>query len=270
MKRLCFILILVCFSCQEVVDVDVPDSEPRLVIEANIDWEKGTLGNNQTILLSSSTPYFSENTNVPVTGASVKVVNLNTGQEFVFLDANDGSYITDSFEPIIDHTYELEIIYSGDVYKGEETLRAVPDINEITQSVENGFDDEALEINIFFDDPPNEENYYFTKFETSYDLMPFYFPLEDEFTNGNTMTMFYEQEEDKLEPDDVVDIFLYSISERYYNYTSLLLDQADSDNPFSTTPVTLVGNCVNTTTSDLKPFGYFRLTQFVEAQYIVE
>ena len=100
--------------------------------------------------------------------------------------------------------------------------------------------------------------------------MPFYFPLEDEFTNGNTMTMFYEQEDDKLNPDDIVNINLFSISERYYNYMSLLLDQQDSDGPFSTTPVTLVGNCINTTNSEIKPFGYFRVTQFVDSDYIVQ
>ena len=79
MKRVLLLLFVICFSCEEVVDVDVPNADPRLVIEANIDWEKGTAGNVQTILLSKTTAYFSDNTNVPVIGAIVSVTNLNSG-----------------------------------------------------------------------------------------------------------------------------------------------------------------------------------------------
>jgi len=45
-------LSLIFTSCTEVIDVEVPEAESRLVIEASLDWEKGTIGNNQTITLS--------------------------------------------------------------------------------------------------------------------------------------------------------------------------------------------------------------------------
>ena len=270
MKRLFLLLIFLNLSCEEVVEVDVPNSEPRLVIEANLDWEKGTSGNNQEIKLSISTPYFSETPNVPATGAIVKVTNLNTSTEFVFTDNDNGTYSIDSFIPQLNNTYELEINYLGNIYKGKETLYPVPNIHTITQSMENGFDDESLEVNIFFDDPIDETNYYLTKFKTVYDIFPYYFPLEDEFTNGNTMTMFYEEENNELETGDNVYIYLYSISEQYYNYMNLLLNQVESDGPFNTTPVTLVGNCINVSEPDLKPFGYFRVTEMVNTEYTVE
>ena len=64
--------VFVLYSCTDVIEVDVPVAAPRLVIEASIDWEKGTLGNEQTISLSLSTPYF-DDSNTAVTGASIIV-----------------------------------------------------------------------------------------------------------------------------------------------------------------------------------------------------
>lgn len=58
-----------------VIDVDVQTGPSRLVIEASLDWEKGTTGSNQIIKLSKSTPYFDTTTNTSVTNASVRVIN---------------------------------------------------------------------------------------------------------------------------------------------------------------------------------------------------
>ena len=58
-----FILILISFliSCTDTVDVDVPNAGSRLVIEASLNWEKGTSGQTQTIKLSESTGFFDSN-----------------------------------------------------------------------------------------------------------------------------------------------------------------------------------------------------------------
>ena len=63
MKKIFLILIFIypLFSCEDVIDVDLNESEPRLVIEASINWFKGTQGNEQSIKLSLSAPFFEEN-----------------------------------------------------------------------------------------------------------------------------------------------------------------------------------------------------------------
>ena len=53
-------------------------------------------------------------------------------------------------------------------YQAHETLIPVPDINSIDQSIVDGFDDELLEINVRFDDPVNEENFYLMKLYICY------------------------------------------------------------------------------------------------------
>lgn len=279
MKNHLFILsiILMSFvSCTDVIDVEVQNAPARLTIEASLDWEKGTTGNEQFILLSTSTPYFDEIRNTGVTGASVKVTNDANGEEYVFVDQYDGTYTTSSFVPVINQSYTLEVIYNGETYRATETLTPVVDITAINQSREKGFNDEHLEVNVIFTDPEEEKNYYLFKFREQGDVFPYLEDADDEFVNGNEISWYFEKEEDDSDntkaftPGDVVDIEFFGISERYYNYIRMLIEQSGDSGPFSSIPGPLKGNCININNRDNYPYGYFRLTQVVRQSYTFE
>ena len=51
-KLFLVLLFTVYLSCEDVIDLDVPTAKPRLVIDAALDWQKGSSGNNQSITLS--------------------------------------------------------------------------------------------------------------------------------------------------------------------------------------------------------------------------
>jgi len=272
------ILLLALTSCEDVIDVPVQTAPTRLVVEASIDWEKGTAGNNQTIRLSNSSAFFDTSGNSLVTGASVKVTNNSNGTEFVFTDQNNGTYTTAAFVPEIGQSYSLEIIHNGETYSATETLNAVPDITEIYQALEDGFDDEILEAHIVFTDPEEEENYYLFKFQKQGELLPDLEVGDDEFVNGNEIDWWYEIEEADDENDvrqpfmagDVLDFEMYGISEAYNNYISILIDQIGGVGLFEATPVSVKGNCINQTNPENYAHGYFRLTQFNKASYTFE
>lgn len=254
-------------SCTDVIDVEVPEAEPRLVVEASLDWEKGTTGNVQTIYLSLSTPYFNEAVNT-VTGAIVKVTNNSTSEVFIFLDNNNGSYTTTNFVPIVDAEYTLEINYNNETYTAVETLTPVTGIKDVYQSNDQGFNKDYLEVNVTFDDPADIENFYLFKFQQQGDFLPDLLDISDEFTDGNEMHIFYEKEEFKA--GDVVAINLYGISKQYYNYIRLLIEQSSDGGPFATIPAQLKGNCINTTTPENYAFGYFRATQVSKETFTFE
>lgn len=264
-------------SCTDVIDVEVPVAPPRLVIEASMDWEKGTSGNYQEIKLSLSTPYFDNLTEEPVKGASVKVVNNEDKSEAIFTDLNDGSYSTNDFVPVMNGSYTLEVVYENETYLAVETMTPVTDITDVFQSTDNGFDKNALEVNITFDDPKDEANFYLSKFKRRGDLLQTLFDVKDEFTDGNEMVIFYEKLEDdetgekEFVPGDIVDISLYGISEAYFNYIQLLIQQSGgAGGPFSTIPAEIKGNCINVTKSENYAFGYFRVTEVDVAVYTFE
>ncbi|WP_046743464.1 DUF4249 domain-containing protein [Kordia zhangzhouensis] len=269
-----FTVLIAFISCDDKIDVDVPEAAPRLVIEASLDWEKGTSGNNQTIKLSTSTPYFDTTLNTSVIGASVKVTNNNSNVEYNFIDQNDGNYTIDNFVPVINDSYTLEVIYNGETYTATERLMSVAPITNVQQSLEGGFDDEVLDVTIFFDDPAGEENFYMFRIKEEGDLFAELEAESDEFSDGNTQEEFFEKardnddETEEYNPGDIVNIKLYGISERYYNYITLLVEQYDTGgDPFSAIPAEIKGNCINVTNEANYAFGYFRVTEFNQVTY---
>ena len=269
------ISILTLTSCTDVIEVEVPTEAPRLVIEASINWEKETVGNNQTIKLSRSSPYFDTNGAVSVLGASVKITNDTQGTVFIFTDNSDGSYSTDSFIPLVNNSYTLEVINEGETYVAQENLKPVPAILSVYQSTDYFFQD-LLEVNFEFLDPEDEVNYYYIKFQEQADLLPSLSTLKDEFINGNLITISNERRENEdinqvaYAPGDVVDMELYGISKEYYDYMTILINQSESGGPFDTTPVALKGNCINQTNPDTDAYGYFRMTEVSKATYLFE
>lgn len=273
------VLVLMCVAtaCTEVIDVNLQNTDPHLTIEASIDWEKGTQGNEQFVKLSTSTPYFDTTTNTTVTDATVKVTNDTNSEEFTFVHQSNGLYKTSSFVPIVNQSYTLEVIYKEETYSATESLVPVTDITNIYQSKENGFDEELLEVNIVFTDPEDEENYYLFKFiEPESGNLPELEFDNDEFVNGNEIEWYYEkvgedEQEEGFQPGDIINFEMWGISKTYSNYMSILIDQSEgSGGPFGTTPVPLKGNCVNKTTASNYANGYFRVTQVIRESYTFE
>jgi len=270
-------LIILFTSCTDVIDVDVPVAPPRLVIEASIDWEKGTQGNQQEIKLSLSTPYFDNLTENPVKGASVKIINNQDKSAVVFTDMNNGNYSTDAFVAIMNQSYTLEVLYGNEIYLATETMTPVTPITKVYQSTDNGFDKNALEVNVAFNDPKDITNFYLSKFQRRGDLLQTLFDVKDEFTDGNEMVIFYEKFEDEdtgeeeFVPGDIVDIALYGISDNYFNYIQILIQQSGgAGGPFSTIPAEIKGNCINVSNSENYAFGYFRLAEVDKRVYTFE
>jgi hypothetical protein len=249
-------------SCTDVIDVKVPNGGARLVVDASIKWQKGTSGETQTINLRKSTAFFDKNRDVPVTGASVTVTKENDGSIFVFADQNDGSYTAVDFVPELNASYTLKILYNGNSYTATETLIAAPVINRVDQTIEGSGGDAEIQLQVFFDDPGNVENYYLGEFQPSNLPLPSLSVIRDEFTDGNEN--FIENENESYVAGVTVDINVYGISQRYYDYINIFIQQSGSDEggPFPTTPVPLKGNVVNVNDSNEEVLGYFRAGEF--------
>lgn len=270
MKNYIYILmLLLTFSCEDVIDVNLIDAPPKLVIDASIDWFKDTPGNEQSIKLTLTAPYFDDNV-PPANGAQVVITDRNN-TIFTFAEVeNTGIYKTASFTPVINETYTLTIIYQGETYSATETLKSVVPIEYVEQNDEGGFTGEETELKAFYTDPVDEENYYFFEFISDIPAIPTLEVYEDEFTNGNLIFGFYTEEE--LETNDIVTIRNHGVSRQFYNFMFILLQQ-NSDaggGPFETQPATIRGNCINQTNPGNFPLGYFRLSEVAEFVYVVQ
>ena len=271
MKKIVYIYVLsiLAFSCEDVIDVDLNTIEPKLVIDASINWFEGTAGNEQQVKLTLTAPYF-DTTVPPANGAQITIADSNnTAYNFVE-DGNTGIYKNNTFIPVINETYNLTIIYQGETYRATETLKPVTPIDYVEQNDNGGFSGNEIEFKTFYTDPADEENYYFFEFINDIAAIPTLEVYDDEFTNGNQIFAFYTEED--LETSDVVIIRNYGVSERFYEFMFILLQQNSEEggSPFETQPATIRGNCINQTNPDNFPLGYFRLSEADEFIYIVQ
>ena len=88
MKRYYYILFVFLFSCEDIINPDLPTNEPILVVDAWIN----NLEESQVIKLSKTQNYLDSNSPVPVVGATVFIYDENL-THFNFTEVNDGEYI---------------------------------------------------------------------------------------------------------------------------------------------------------------------------------
>ena len=261
----CFLLL----SCIKVVEVDLATAEPKLVIDASIDWIKGTAGNEQKIKLSTTTGYYSA-TFPTVSGAEIVITNsANTVFSFIE-DPGTGEYRCSNFHPVIGETYTLKVVLNGEFYTATETCIGVPDIeNNIEQNSSGGFGGDEMEITYYYQDKGNEGNYYLHRILSPVSTFPDYKAEDDENSQGNLMQAYFSDKE--LKAGDHINIRLYGISKRYYDYFRKLLAASGADaGPFQTTPGSVRGNIINQTHLANFAYGYFRLSEVDIKDYTIQ
>lgn len=256
-------------SCTDVVDIPLDTDNPRLVIDASINWQKGTTGNNQVVKLTTTTDFY---TNViPVVSGATVFIKNSANVVFNFIETpNTGLYVCGNFVPVIDQTYTLTVVSKGQTYTATETMKSVAAISSVTQEIQTGLGADFLQIKALYDDPANSENYYLYKYRFSKNLKPEYSVDDDLFFQGNTFFSMVLEEDTK--PGETVEITHYGISKSYYNYMTILLSVAGSSGggPFQSPPATVKGNIKNQTDFDNYPLGYFRVSEADVTNYTIQ
>ncbi|WP_264565069.1 DUF4249 domain-containing protein [Flavobacterium sp. N3904] len=273
MKKLITILLIltsvVFTGCEEVISVDVNTAPPRLAVEAALNWQKGTSGNQQTIKLTTTTGYF-ESVIPPVSGAVVFVTN-SSNTVFNFIEnPNTGLYICSNFVPVLNETYKLTIIVDGQTYTATETMYSVAPITKLVQNDQGGFTGKDIDVKAYFNDPANETNYYLYRYDYKDEKKSNLYADEDTFFNGNE---FYSiSQNDSIKKGEKVVITHYGISKSYYNYISIVVSLAGQSGggPFQSPPSTIRGNVVNTTNAANYPLGYFSVSEIDSKEYTIE
>ena len=256
-------------SCEEVVDVDLDTAPPKLVIEAAINWQKGTAGKQQTVKLSTTTGYF-ENVIPTVSGATIFIKN-SKNEQFNFVEVQKtGRYVCSNFVPVIDENYTLTVISNGNTYTATETMKSVAPITRIEQNNEGGITGDEIEVRAFYNDPADADNFYLYKYVYSNKVTSTYYVSEDKFFQGNEY--FSKSDDDDLKIGNEIEITHYGISKQYYNYMSILVSIAGSNvgGPFQTPPATVKGNIINTTDKANYPLGYFSLSEIDTKKFKIQ
>ena len=152
------LLILGIFSsCEDVIEVDLNDAPPRLVIEANMyKWKTGE--SSALVKLTTTAPFFDND--IPVVSDAEVKLNDENGLEYTFEYINNGIYRS-SFSPEPNVEYTLRISYKGETYTSTEKLYTTSELEYVEQRNDGGFLGEDIELKVFYKDPAQEKNFYF-------------------------------------------------------------------------------------------------------------
>ncbi len=264
-----FLAIIFHSSCEDVVDIPLENANPKLVIDANIKWQKGTAGETQTIKLSLTNDFYTDEIAF-ASGAIVTVTNSsNTVFDFVQVP-NTGDYICSNFVPVINENYTLKVIYQGQEYTSTSTFLATPPILYVQQETVPGIDGkDEIQIKFFFQDNGAENNFYLLGVKNSKKSLPEYGVVSDEFFQGNVMFGFYASQ---VEKGKIIRVSLEGITNSYFNYMTKLIaiSSTNAGNPFATPPATLRGNILNKTDNENYALGYFSLSETDFRDYLVQ
>lgn len=247
------VLSLFFISCEDVVTLDLDTAKEKLVIDALLKTEGNT--SLQTIKLSKTTPFYADQAN-PQLNAQVWITT-DTNRTFYFIDENNnGNYICRDFEMDETAMYTLHVISENQTYEATANFYATPEIEDITVTADGGFSGEDYEIKIYYQDNPNQENFY-QLIENSEGYND-YKITSDSFSNGDLM--YFIIFNDELESGDTFTVKFSETSKLYYQYMNRILSiSQDSGNPFASPIGEIRGNILNTTNNQNYPLGYFSL-----------
>ncbi len=267
MKKLLYysMIIIAAIGCEDVIDVDVPNGDPRLVIDASFEFSKDEDGlldfSQDEIRLTLSAPFFDEN--IPtVSNATIFITNLSRDLVLTFRESifepgiyrpSNGSY---SFN--FGDEYELTVIYDNQTYKGITQIAPSSPIDAVIQGDGTLFDDDDIEIELFFTDDGDINNYYLFDFDFN-----LFLTSEDRFYQGQSFNFSYFYEDRDINAGKEAEIKILGIDRQYFDYSTILIEQSEQDggNPFQTPPVRIRSNIINTTNPDNYALGYFNLSE---------
>jgi len=256
-------------GCSKTINVKLGTAAPKLVIDASIDWVQHTPGNEQRVILSTTTGYY--NTEFPtVSGAKIYISN-SANTNFAFSETSrSGEYVCTDFKPVVGETYRLTVVLNQVTYAATETFIGTPAIDSVIgQNNKGGMTGDEVEIQYSFQDDGSQDNYYMSRIKTNRVAYPVYDAESDENYQGSKMTQFYAHKD--LKKGDPVNIQLYGTSRRFYDYfKKVLAASGNNDSPFPTVPTAARGNIVNQSNADNYPLGYFRLSEVTARDYIIK
>ena len=267
---LLFALTISLFSCEDVIEVEVQNTTPRLVIDAqfNIFTALEAPRLEGGVKLSMSANYFDEELPV-VKDALVTITHLNSGLEYPLLfDESIGMFVPDKIDFLTDFNskYELSVLHQGQAYTGSTVFVPVPPILKAVQGTKTLFSGDETEIILSFQDFSEREDFYLYDFGQE-----IYRPIEDRFFQGEEFVFSHFYSSDEVKVGDIITIKAHGVEEQYYNYFNLILTLTDSNGgPFQSLPASSRGNILNVTQPDNYPLGYFLISESDQKQLLIE
>ena len=285
MKRVVVIILLslINIGCEDVIDVQVPSEEPRLIIDALVRVDTSLLFQTIRVKVGFTNNFFSD---VAVTGLKqISVTNIDKSGSFfdpnyaILLEVAPGVYetgVSNSFLTEGELVFQVE--HEDQRYLARTHYVPVVPMDTIIQGDGSRVNGDEIELITTFTDNPDRDDYYL--FDYGFGE---YFTTDDEFYQGQQIEFpyFYNQQ---LEPGQEVDVSILGVDKPFYDYMNQLIEQSKTVgfDPFATPTATVRGNIINVTEIDNIDYydnvfqtdnfalGYFAIVQTYTKKIVIK
>lgn len=219
------ILLLLFISCEEVINIDLKESEPRFVIDAKI-----TDSSPCFILLTESQGFNNNEPYKRISGATIELSDDRGNKETVKETKEKGIYMS-LMTGRTDRTYTLNVSIGEEKYEAKAKIpKAVPIDSLYIYNIRIGKDDWYSPC-IVFQDPAGEENSYYTMMYVNGTMMRSIYLNDDEFRNGLVVEriLYFDKEDnndEELKAGDHIWVEMQTLDKGMYTFYKSLYSVA--------------------------------------------
>ena len=233
LKNIGFFLITITLlsSCEEIIELELGNTQNNIVIEGNISNLPGPYYVKLTRTVNVNQPSI-----FPVIENAQVIISDNEGQSELLTYVSDGVYQTQNLQGIEGRTYNLEVNVDGATYTSQSTMPSLVKLDSlmIQKLVFAGV--ENTSILPVFTDPKGLRNYY--KFVLKVDgVQDNSFDVDnDNITDGSVNERPVQTQSLEILPGNIVDVEMRSIDAATYLYYYTLNQTIDGGPGGGTTP----------------------------------
>ncbi|WMN11946.1 DUF4249 family protein [Marivirga salinae] len=270
--------VLLSWSCQEVIDLDLEQSETRLVIEGEI-VDKNSI---QRIKISQSLNYYDTGNMKPVSNAEISLLDAkdNLISNFIY-NSEDSLYQTfDSLSLDVGSEYKIQISVNGELLEAKGEILENPTLDSIYYLSEEDLQNLGQPVIgegyfMFVNGRLNNEGIEYFKLDiTVNDTLR---NSRGALSNSVLTSEFFGKEFRSLpvpgsfEEKDTVDLELYTLNEDVYQYYVEFINLLFNDGGvFSPPPVNPSTNIKNLTNPENEPLGFIQFSSVQRRSLIIK
>lgn len=199
-------------GCQKVIDLELTNTDPIVVIEANVT----NVMEPQVVKISNTYNFDEPNRFNAVSKASV-VLTPSVGQPVPYTEVTPGVYITRNYQGRSGRTYRIDVTIGDKMYSATSTMPALVPLDSITFKQFTVFGETNTYLALNYNDPPGIQNQYryILKVKNKIEETTV---TEDRFFDGNKTSdvLFYEI--DKLPAETSIDVDFQCIDRNVFKY----------------------------------------------------
>jgi len=247
-KWLLPILGIVLYSCKKIININLNDASPQIVIEGNVTNMAGPY----QVQITKTVNFSASNVFPPVSGAVVKITDNTSGTTDSLIETSPGIYTTNSTLGMYGHTYQLYISVQGQTYTASSTMPQLVVLDSLTFQHSDLFGTKNINPVVNFQDPAGIANYYTYRIYINSKPLKDTYTFSDRLSDGKYISQQIYLDSTYVSIGDSVLLQMNCVDKNVWSYFNTLSQATGSDQ--SVSPSNPISNISN------NALGYFSAT----------